>query len=354
MTSDAFGAPLRRRALQCLAVLSAAILLAPARGECAESPAPGTQRQLWITNAYGDDVHVYEVGTWKLLNRIVVGSHPHGISATADGRSVQISLEVPKGELLWIDTRTLKITARLAIGGKPNAHEATPDGKWIYVPNRDGGFWWVVDGEKKKVVKTIKTGGGPHNTRISADGKHMYLSPQGPPHAATIVDIPSGHKVIGTLPFSEALRPSAISGDETRFFQNVNGLIGFEVVDIPSRKLIKRISHGIESKFPLDPDSRSHGIEVRPDQKEVWSSYLKGGMVYAHDMTKPDYPELARIQLPGHVYWIRFNPDSRYAYVSLPNVGLVAVVDTQTRALVVLLKAGDTPKRTLVVDVPLK
>ena len=47
------------------------------------------QRQLWITNAYGDDVQIYEVGTWKLVRQLKVGLNPHGISATADGRTTR-------------------------------------------------------------------------------------------------------------------------------------------------------------------------------------------------------------------------------------------------------------------------
>ena len=66
--------------------------------------AADTQRQLWVTNAFGDDVHVFEVGTWKLLKTIKVGPNPHGISATADGKTVHIALENfggKEGELLW-------------------------------------------------------------------------------------------------------------------------------------------------------------------------------------------------------------------------------------------------------------
>jgi DNA-binding beta-propeller fold protein YncE len=314
-----------------------------------------TQRQLWIANAYGDDVHVYEVGTWKLIRRIVVGSDPHGISATADGKTVNIALEAPKGEMLWIDTGTGKITHRMDLPGKPNEHDATPDGKWLYVPNRGGGHWWVVDGHARKIVTTIKTGGGPHNTLISADAKRMYLSAQ-QINEVTVVDIEAGHKVIAKLPFSDSLRPSALSSDQKRFFQNINNLVGFEVVDIPSKKLIRRVQHGASFAFPLwptDEEQRSHGIDVRPDQKELWSSYVRGGRIYIHEMTSGEYREIGQIQMPGHVYWIRFNPDSKYAYVSLPNVSKVAVVDTATRKIVTLLAAGDSPKRTQVVDVPL-
>ena len=139
------------------------------------------QRQLWITNAYGNDVHIYEVDSWKLIRQFKVGSNPHGISATADGRTAHIAIEnfgSPEGELIWIDTQTGKITDRIAVGPKPNENECTPDGKWIYVPCNDGQYW-VIDGEKKTVVAKIKTGGRPHNTTVSANGKRMYLSPGG-------------------------------------------------------------------------------------------------------------------------------------------------------------------------------
>jgi sugar lactone lactonase YvrE len=69
-------------------VFLAALALFPSAGLAAD-----TQRQLWVTNAYGEEVHVFEVGTWKLLKTIKVGPNPHGISATADGKTVHIALE---------------------------------------------------------------------------------------------------------------------------------------------------------------------------------------------------------------------------------------------------------------------
>ena len=49
------------------------------------------------------------------------------------------------------------------------------------------GKYWVIDGREKKVVAKIETGGRPHNTQASRDGKFMYLSPMGPPKRVTIV-----------------------------------------------------------------------------------------------------------------------------------------------------------------------
>lgn len=312
------------------------------------------RRQLWVTNAYGNDVHVFDVATFKLVRRIEVGPNPHGISATADGRTVHIALEnfrTGKGELVWIDAPTGKITHRLKIGPRPNENECTPDGKWIYIPCADGTYW-VVDGEKKTVVKKIKTGGRPHNTTISPDGKRMYLSPMGSPKRVTIVDIENGHKIIGEIPFADSVRPPAIGGQEKRFFQNIDGLIGFQVASIKDRKVTHTIKHEVPKKLS-DRKSRCHGLGVRPDQREIWSCDVEHHLVHVHELTSGAYEQTATIKMPGRIYWLCFTPDSKYGFVSVRGQSQVAVVDCKTKKILRYLKVGREPKRTQVIDVPL-
>lgn len=317
--------------------------------------AADTQRQLWVTNAFGDDVHVFEVGTWKLLKTIKVGPNPHGISATADGKTVHIALENfggKEGELLWLDAASGDIKGRVKVGPKPNENECTPDGKWIYVPCEDGQYW-VVDGEHKKVVAKIMTGGRPHNTTISADGKRMYLSPMGAPKKVTIVDVEAGHKVIGEIPFDNSVRPPAISQDEKLFFQNIDGLVGFQVADIVSRKVIKTVAEK-PADDKKDVPTRSHGLCVRPDQKEIWSCNVEHESLHVHEMTSGNYDETARIKMPGRIYWVTFSPDSKWGFVSVRSKQQVAVIDCHTKEIVKLLDAGKEPKRTQVIDVPVR
>lgn len=313
------------------------------------------QQQLWITNAYGDDVHIYEVGTWKPIKTFKVGLNPHGISATADGKTVHIAIEnfrAKNGELIWIDTATCEITHRLEIGPRPNENECTPDGKWIYIPCDDG-HYWVVDGHAKKVVTKIKTGGRPHNTTVSADGKRMYLSPMGAPKCVTVVDIEAGHKVIGEIPFGNSVRPPAISGDEKRFFQNIDGLIGFQVADIPSRTVTATVEHNVPED-QRDTASRCHGLSVRPDQKEIWSCDVEHHLLHIHELESGKYKQVATVKMPHRIYWVCFSPDSKYGFVSVRSAKQVAVVDCKTKEIVKLLDAGREPKRTqvIVVDKP--
>ena len=316
---------------------------------CCSASAAGRQF-LWQTNSYGDDVHVIDVATNKVVKNFKVGPQPHGIAAPDDASVVYIAIEnikQPLGELLWVDPRTYKILHRMTIGPKPNQLACTPDGRWVYVPCNDQTYW-VIDGKNRTLVKKIRTGGRPHNTQASRDGKRMYLSPMGSPKEVTIVDVEDGHKVIGKIPFSASVRPPALAADGKRYFQHVDGLVGFEVADIAARKVTNRIEHKIPQQYQ-GKSSRCHGLSIRPDQKEIWSCNVEHKTVHIHDITKPNYPEIAAIPMIGRVYWLTFSPDSRFAYVAVRSKSQVCVVDTATKKVVTHIDVGNTPKRNLVI-----
>jgi hypothetical protein len=315
---------------------------------------PEKQWQVWLASAYGNDMYVYELGSFKLLKHFTVGPNPHGLSATANGRIVHVALEHfddPMGELVWIDTRTWTVTGRLEVGPQPQEIDCTPDGHWIYVPCADG-HWYVVDGQQKRVVKKIHTGGRPHNTVASPDGKRMYLSPMGYPHAVTVVDIEAGHQVIREIPFRDVTRPPAITRDERFFFENIDNMLGFQVADIEHGRVVKTIEHFIPPQRRGEW-SRSHGLGVRPDQQEIWSCNVEHHLVHVHELSSGNYQEIARITLPGPVYWLSFSPDSKYCFVSVRSKRQVAVIDCVSKQLVTFLDGGEAVKRTQVVGVPL-
>lgn len=321
--------------------------------------------QLWITNVHGDDIHIYEVGTWRLIDHIVVGPEPHGISATADGRIVHVSIEHPDrdhGELVWVDAITRRVIDRIDVGPRPHEIECTPDGKWIYVPCHDG-TWWIVDGFERRVVKRIGTGGRPHNTIISPDHSRMYLAPMGlkvrindkkkylGPESVTVVDIDAGHEVIGEIKFSDHPRPITISADGRWIYQNVDDLTGFEIADTSTFKVVEEVEHEIHPEYD-DRDSRCHGLAITPDGSEIWCCDLDRHRVHVHELTSGSHKQIATIPVVGRTYWIVFSTDGVYAFVSLRSENRVAVIDTKTRQVVTHLAAGDTPKRTQVIRVP--
>jgi len=321
-----------------------------------------SEQFLWQTNSAGDDIHIFTLDTFELHSRLVVGPEPHGIAAPDDGRIIYVSIEAngqDQGEVVWVNPRTLEIEHRLKVGPEPHALATTPDGRWIYVPCRDGSYW-VIDAEAKQVVTKIQTGGRPHNTQASRDGRYMFLSPMGSPKGVTVVEVTADHKVVGFIPFSDAVRPPALSADGQRLFQHIDGLNGFEVADVPQRRVIASVEHSASlgwfmpfNRFgyiTLGGFKRCHGLALRPDQQEIWSTCAEHLTI--HNVTDSSYPETAAITLDSKGYWITFSPDSRYAFVALSGNNKVAVFDTVKKQLIRYLPAGNKPKRNLVVELP--
>jgi YVTN family beta-propeller protein len=330
---------------RCTCVLLALFSL-PALA-AAEGPAVKVKHKLYVTNSAGNDVTIIDPATHKPIGRIEVGRHPHGIAVPAAQDVVYVTVEgTNPGQLLWIDPRTDKITRRMNIGPEPNQLAVTPDGKFAYVPARDG-HYEVIDLAAARIVKRIFTGGRPHNTLCSADGKRMYLAPMGNPKKVTIVDVAT-HKPIGEIRFSSVVRPIALTRDETRLYAEVDGLVGIEVADVAARKMI----HRVPAELTADKKkvgSRSHGLGIRPDQKEVWECDVEHHEVHVYDVTGEAPKQIATIPIGSRVYWLTFSPDGKVCYVSARGAGAVAAIDTQTKKIIARINVGKEPKRLIVV-----
>ncbi len=332
--------------LTCLLVV---LPLLPAPASAAQ-PAAQARQKLYVTNSAGNDVTVIDVATNKPIGRIEVGPHPHGIAVPASQDVIYVTVEGTRpGQLVWIDPRTDKVTKRMPIGPAPNQLAVTPDGKFAYIPASDG-YYEVVDLGRAEIVKRIFTGGRPHNTLCSADGRHMYLAPMGNPKRVTVVEVP-GHKTVGEIKFSSVVRPIALTRDEKRLYANVDGLVGLEMADVAQRKMLQRVPAELAADRKKVA-SRSHGLGIRPDQKEIWECDVEHHEVHVYDITGERPKQIATVPIGSRVYWLTFRPDGKVCYVSARGASAVAVVDTQTKKVIANIPVGKEPKRLFVVTLP--
>lgn len=312
----------------------------------------GIERLLYVTDQTG--VSIYDINDdHKLLRKFAVPdtSAYKGISASISLGKLYLTSNL-KDELVCIDLATDQVDWRRHYeGGYADSQAITPDGRTLYVPMRDSDSWWAIDAKTGDVKAKIKTehgqnytdhpigGIGPHNTWMNPDGSRVYMSVLTVPWIF-IADTKTNQVIGKAGPFGKGIRPFVVRDDEKYVYANVDWLLGFEVAEgRTAGGFGGKVLHRVEWKTPASrlaqlpnaparkPHSTmSHGINLRPDQKEIWFVDGVYGYVYVFDVTSlppkhvadlPIFDKPSETPKPG---WVSFSLDGKYAY---PDGGVV-------------------------------
>jgi YVTN family beta-propeller protein len=344
--------PMRTVQVAAILLSSAVLFAAEPLTKSAGKLVNGVERLLYVTNKTG--ISIYDINNnHTLLRKIDVPETAEykGISASVSLGKLYLTSNL-KDDLLSIDLATDKIDWRRHYdGGYADSQAVTPDGKLLYVPMRDSDSWWVLDAATGDVKAKIKTehgqnytdhpigGIGPHNTWMNPAGSRVYMSVLTVPYIF-IADTKTNEVIGKAGPFGKGIRPFVVSDDERYVYANVDWLLGFEIAEGRTAKgwggkVLHRVEwHTPESRLAQMPNpparkphsTFSHGINLRPDQKEIW--FVDGiyGYVYVFDVSSlppkhvadlPIFKDPSETPKPG---WVSFSLDGKYAY---PDGGVV-------------------------------
>ena len=205
----------------------------------------------------------------------------------------------------------------------------TPDGKTLFVPSFEGPFWNVIDAATGEVVGKIETKSNSHNTVCSLDGTRIYCAGL-KSRLLTVVDTES-RKIVGTIgPFSGEIRPFTINAEKTFCFATVNGLLGFEIGDLNTGKMVHRVEvQGFKTGPTMRHGCPSHGVGLTPDEREAWVCDSFNRRLHVFDATVMPPRQVASVAVRDEPGWITFSVDGRFAY---PSTG--DVIDTRSRKVV--------------------
>ena len=180
-----------------------------------------------------------------------------------------------------------------------------------------------------EVIKKIVTNSGAHNTIIGPDGRYAYLAGLKSP-ILCLADT-SKHEVVREVgPFGNVIRPFTIDGSQSRCYVNVNDLLGFEVGDLTSGKVLCRVEvSGFEKGPPKRHGCPSHGIALSRDGKELWVTDAYNNRVHIYDNTSMPPKKITDIPLRDQPGWVTFGIDGRLAY---PSTG--DVIDVKSRKII--------------------
>ena len=330
------------RSLLCL--LGSMLALPCVLGTAAPEPVP----KLYVTNSGGDSIHVIDLRTLKVVGEIPTGNKPHGAAVSADGRRFFTSMEGDH-TLRVIDTASDKIIQSLPLSGMPNQCAVTPDGRFVGVPIRGGDSVDIVDIAQGKVVKNLPVK-VPHNCYNARRQDHLWVTSMGD-HKVLWIDLKS-LSYLAEIPVGGIPRPLAVTRDEKTLYCALSDLHGFVVADIPKRKVVETIQlpplpEGVTFPVPRTP---THGLELAPDEKELWVTSCGTDTMYVYDITRRQI--VGKVSVGKGPNWVAFSPDGKYCCVSNVLSDDVSIIDRAKRQEVARLRVGKEPKRLVVANVP--
>jgi YVTN family beta-propeller protein len=274
---------------------------------------------------------VKRIPTWALPAE--PGKEPEnvkGIEASAKTGKLYVSTIK---RVACIDLKTEKILWDKELPGGCDRMALSPDGKLLYVPSFEGPHWNAVDAATGEVVAKVVTKSGAHNTIFGPDGREVYLAGLRSKDLS-VVD-PKTHTVVKTVgPFSEPIRPFTINGSQTLCYVNVNKLLGFEIGDMKTGKMLHRVEVQGYQQGPVKRHGcPSHGIALTPDEKEIWLADGANSMLHVFDATVMPPKQIASMKVRDQPGWITFSIDGKLTYSSSGEV-----FDTKTKKIVATLE----------------
>jgi YVTN family beta-propeller protein len=317
---------------------------------------------VYVENSDSGDVSVIDIPGHTVVSTIKVGPFLDDVTPSHDGRTLYVNRydsvgladqhAAESGEVIAISTDSERILWRTPVSGWPNHLTISQDDRLLYVPLFNTLWMEVVDTARHKVVKKFPIGFGGHGTRLSPDGKRLYVGSM-LTDVLTVFDLET-LKPVKTLPFKDAVRPFAFLRDESTLYVQLSRLHGFEVVDLSKDKIVREVLLSpLGADVPLPkfyPHTYNHGLELSPDEKLLFASGGVGNYVCVYRV--PDLTLLATIPVGREPNWIAFSSDGSYAYVSNRKSNNLSVIAVRDLKEIKRIPVGKYPQRIRTVIVP--
>jgi YVTN family beta-propeller protein len=307
------------------------------------------------TNSAGDNIHLIDPATNKVVGIITGIEVNHGAAAAPDGKTFYFTNEA-ESTLDVVDAKSLKVVKHIALSGHPNNLSISKDGRRVYVAIRQApGAVDVIDTASATLAKSVPVP-EVHNTYVTPDGKYV-LAGSIAAKRITVIDAVT-ETPVWTVEFDRGVRPIAMekdaAGSTARLYVQLSDFNGFAVVDFAQRKEINRIKlpdvPAAERHLEGLQGSPAHGIVVAPDGRSVWMNSKMNGRVYGYSL--PDLALLGSVPVGSHPDWLTFTPDGKSLYVANAGSNSVSVIDVASRREVTRIPVGQVPKRNITAVLP--
>ena len=342
---------------------------APSLASTTANPAPsapsdravqGLKPRIIQTNMAGDNLHIIDPATNRIVGEITGIEANHGVAAAPDGGRLYVSNEADR-TVDVVDTKTLKVFKQIPLSGPPNNLAISKDGRRLYQAIHGEPYGVdVIDTVTLANVKRLPLDGMQiHNTYVTPDGKYVLAASDDRTFTVAVIDQKTEEPVY-SIKFTNRPRPLTFytnpDGSTKWVLAGLSELHGFVVADFATGKEIHRIKFpdlGGPVKMQLvraATGNPSHGIGVQPDNKAVWVTDRLYNVVHAYSL--PDLKYLGAVPVAVDPFWMTFTPDSKFVYVANDASASVSAIDTQSMKEVARIPVGQVPKRNITAMLP--
>jgi YVTN family beta-propeller protein len=320
------------------------------------APATAATARIVQTNSAGDNIHLIDPATNKIVAEIHGIEVNHGAAVAPDGSRFFFSNEADH-TLDVVDGRSLKVTKQIALSGRPNNIAIAKDGSRVYVSIASGkGAVDVIDARGLSRLKSIPLDGAAHNTYVTPDGRYIVVGSVAG-RRLTVIDQRT-EQPLWSLAFDAGVRPMTFETDATgatkKIYVQLSDFHGFAVVDFDARRELSRVTlpevPPEQRHTQMLQGSPSHGIGIAPGGRTLWVNSKLNSYVYAYSL--PDLTLLGGVHVGDHPDWLTFSPDGKAVYVANAGSNSVSVVDVAARREITRIPVGQVPKRNITAVLP--
>ena len=301
------------------------------------------------TNAAGDNVHVIDPSTNKVVGVIEGIEVPHGTVISPDGKRIYLTEESTRS-MVAVDAVSLKIIKKVPLSGRPNNLAVTKDGKKVYVGiAQQPGAVDVIDTAKLENVKSVPVQGAIHNVYVTPDSK-FAVSGSVATGFITAIDTTTD-TVAWAWKENSGIRPMIFTtnpdGSTKEMIYQLSNFHGFVVADFATQKEIRRVEQpdvpGMDRETDGIQGAPAHGLIITNDGKTLWTTSKLYDYVAAYSL--PDYKLVKIVHVGSHPEWLTIPPDGKNMYVGCAGTDTTDVVDNKTMKVVAKIPVGFVPKR---------
>ena len=253
----------------------------------------------------------------------------------------------------------------------------------LLVLSKPGAKLLIVDPDAKKVIGEVPVGTAPHEVTVSADGNFAFVANYGDPtpgDSLSVIDL-STRKEIRRKSLGALRRPHGIveSHGKIYFTAEVNKIVArydpatdsidwlegtgqnvthMLVVTSNERKIftanigsdsvsvIAATGNGQNWRVTqIAVGKRPEGIDISPDEKEIWTALSGDGGVSIIDVETEKVKETI-LGLTKHSNRLKFTPDGKLVLISDPQSNQVLVIESSSRKLLKRISRVRTPGRS--------